>query len=100
MTELKSHLVKYHSPTKWDKAPYATIWRATTDGDDAICIQMSKDIENPNWVPLPDVLVKAFNRFYTDPCFIQECINMYEAQQKQVHDGIDYIDFVKQAFDE
>jgi hypothetical protein len=77
MTEFKSHLVKYSSPTKWDKAPYTTIWRIEGDAD-VILIQMSEDPENPNWVPMADIMVKAFDRFYHDTNFLNECIELYK----------------------
>ena len=81
MKEFKSHLIKYSSPTKWDKAPYATIWRIEEKHADVIFIQMSEDGENPQWVPMAEIMVKAFDRFYHDTNFINECIELYKAQQ-------------------
>jgi hypothetical protein len=79
MNNFKSHLVKYSAPTKWDPAPYTTIWRIKNDADaDLIFMQMSEDWENPNWIPMADIMVKAFNRFYTDATFIDECIALYK----------------------
>jgi len=81
MKDFKSHLVKYSTPTKWDKAPYATIWRVKNDDSDLIFIQMSEDSDNPNWVPIADIMIKSFERFYHDSNFINECIELYKAEQ-------------------
>lgn len=99
MSNSKSHLVKYSAPTQWDIAPYATIWQIKDPLGDDIRIQMSKDIDNPRWVPLPDILVKAFDRFYTDPYFIDECIKMYESQEKGRCD-VEYVEFIKKESSE
>jgi len=88
-------LTKYSAPTKWDKAPYATIWKISHEDGDDIRIQISRDIDNPVWVALPEVLVKAFHRFYSDPSFVDECISMYEDSLAGKESGVDYIEFVK-----
>lgn len=95
MNNSKSHLVKYSAPTQWDKAPYATIWRIKDPSGDDIRIQMSKDIENPIWAPMAIVMVKAFDRFYTDNSFVDECITLYEAEQHQKESNVEYVEFVK-----
>lgn len=95
-----SHLVKHTSPTKWDKASYSTIWRNNDPSKSTIFMQMSKDFDNPNWQPMADVMVKAFDRFYSDPYFVEECIKLYEENVNQEDSRTDYVEFVKKELSE
>lgn len=94
MKKHKPHLAKHTSPTKWDKAPYTTIWRIEDPSQPLIFIQMSQDMENPNWTPMHDVMVKAFDKFYSDQTFVDSCIKLYEAEVQGLKAPFDNIDCV------
>jgi hypothetical protein len=94
-TAPSSHLVKYTMPTKFDKAPYLTIWRVKDQSGDVISIQMSKDMDQPDWRLLPEILVKAFYRFYIDPLFVEEVVKLYEESGDNKKSGIEKIQFIK-----
>jgi hypothetical protein len=97
MRKHKPHMTKHTSPTKWDKAPYTTIWRIEDPSSPMIFIQMSDDIENPNWVPMADIMVKAFDRFYSDESFIEDCIKLYKSEIEGMKNPFECVDFVKRV---
>lgn len=74
------HLIKYSAPTTWDKAPYMTIWRIKDPQGDDIRIQMSQDKSRPCWMPLPEILVRSFDKFYEDNEFVEDVITLYQSE--------------------
>ena len=68
-------LIKYTPPSKYDTAPYATIWQVEkSDKPVDLYVQVSQDELSPNWIPMGDLLILVFkDDIYSDK-FIQECL--------------------------
>lgn len=62
-------------PTRYDCAPYKTICQVKDeDNTVTVFIQLSKEETNPRWVPIGELLYKAFMNNLSDHGFIDECI--------------------------
>ena len=71
-------MVRYTAaPTKYDPAPYATVCAVHLNDDGSIkklYVQISKDEHDPIWVSVEDIVIKAFQPYFENPCFIQDCL--------------------------
>lgn len=77
MIENIPHLVKYTTPTKYDIAPYATAWVLAADNNkDRLWIQTSEDMAWMDWKEMPELMECAFESFYGNKNFIEECLLM------------------------
>ncbi len=72
-------LIRYTAaPTKYDTAPYKTICalHLNDDGSDRrLFIQIAEDENNPNWIPVEELVVQAFKPLFDNPCFLEDCLN-------------------------
>lgn len=76
---VKTQMIRYSHPTKYDLAPYGTMWRAIGDeGRFELYIQVSDDQDNPTWVSIPAFFEKVFIDFTQDPKFMDECLILYK----------------------
>jgi hypothetical protein len=71
-------VMKYSSPTKFDKAPYSTIWRNKFDDHCDAFIQVSEILDEPNWINMGTFLEKAFKEQLESEYFIEECLIKYK----------------------
>lgn len=67
---------RYTNPTKYDVAPYGTICK----NNDSLFIQVSKNTESSNWLPLGEFLLKVFQKSILTNDFIKECLELYEKE--------------------
>lgn len=86
-TKEYAKVVKYVPPTKFEQAPYATLWvQIRDDGQSDIYIQMSEEEAEPNWQKMGWLLEQVFDEFIEDPKFIRECLNAYKEVPKSYVD--------------
>jgi len=71
---------KFRTPTRYDLEPYGTIWQVKIDDMHDSWIQVSKEMENPNWIRLGPFFEKTFDCMLDDETFVKECLNLYENQ--------------------
>ncbi len=70
---------RYSAPTRHEKAPYKTIVRVHNDSEQwNYYIQISRNEEIPNWLPLGKFFEKAFDSYTTNTKFIEECIRLFD----------------------
>ena len=65
---------RYTIPTRYDLAPFGTIYR---NGEDYF-IQLSKDPESSYWITLGVFLEKVLGGSSMTDEFLQECLKLYE----------------------
>jgi hypothetical protein len=69
---------KFTIPTKYDEAPCGYLWKVPNDsGINDIYIQLSADATKPDWQRLGYVIEIAFDGFWDDSDFIDECLRLY-----------------------
>lgn len=78
-------LVKYHNPTRYDHAPYGTLWHVINDalGTDIVdrFIQTSHDEHDPAWHTLAHVLMVAFkDDIDSDDSILEKCLVRFTAK--------------------
>lgn len=66
---------RYSNPTRYDLAPYGSIYKH----DDKLFIQISKDPESSEWLPLGEFFEKIYTSSLNDD-FLKECLNTYESK--------------------
>jgi hypothetical protein len=71
-------LVRYTHPTKFEIAPYGTIWKAMEDDKHMLFIQLGKE-ENVNWVKMGDFLEGIFGKIIGEEEFIEGCLYLFES---------------------
>lgn len=82
--EQKEVLVKYSAPTKLCLLPYGQIWKHLLDDDQyALYIQISKDLEAPQWVKMGDFLEKVYGDLLMDPKFIDNCLKLLQKEDRE-----------------
>ena len=73
----KEILVKYSAPTKLCTFPYGQIWKHLLDNDQyALYIQISTDLEAPQWVKMGEFLEKVYGDLVLDHAFIDNCLKL------------------------
>lgn len=78
--EQTKRTIRYCEPTRLDALPYKTIWAHWATKD--ICeyyMQISEDLNKPQWEPMGNILIKAFRKFIDDDTFVDECLNLYKS---------------------
>lgn len=82
MDNTQNVLTRYTHPTKFDVAPYGTLWKeVNSSGDYSLFIQLGKDISETNavnWVGIGAFLETAFKESLLKPEFINKCLELYE----------------------
>lgn len=73
--------IKYVRPNKFTHEPYGTIHTIKFGDSRERYIQVSKDEDNPNWIPLGTFLEKAFEHQLGDRSFIDETLHLYNEKQ-------------------
>lgn len=72
-------MIRYTAaPTKYDVAPYKAICAVHLNDDGSarrLFIQTSKDEDNPNWIPVEELVIAAFQPLFDNPCFLDECLS-------------------------
>jgi hypothetical protein len=69
-------LIKYTPPSKYEIAPYGTTWQVEkSDKPLDYYIQISKDEQNPCWLPMGDFLVLVNQKHILEEKFINECLS-------------------------
>ena len=77
----KKRLIKYSAPTKFDKAPYLTLWASMKDmGASDLYVQISEDEELPTWIQMGPLLEKAFDEFFENEKFMKSAIELYRSR--------------------
>lgn len=72
-------VMKYSCPTKYDMAPYSTMWRAHKDNDECdVFIQVSEIIQEPTWINIGTFLEKSFEEQLENENFIDDCLKRYK----------------------
>ena len=98
MIENLAHLVKHTSPTRYDTAPYATLWVLHGDkhaNHDRIWLQTSDDMDRMDWQEMPEVLGSVFEQFYSNPRFIDECLMVLREKKEKQRSSVKEIKFVR-----
>ncbi len=76
--------VRYQVMNNKEKAPYATACKVVKgydggpDEEASFYIQISKNEEKPNWIPIGSFLEGAFKDMFEDETFLDECLRLYE----------------------
>jgi len=85
----QSILIRYNNPTKYDLAPYKSIWKVSIDKEKSYYyIQLSEDETISKWMEMGDFLAKAFCAFFGEnhprsEKFIDHCCELYYNQSKE-----------------
>ncbi len=67
-------------PTRYDNAPYRTIYKVKGECDVVHeYIQLNDDETNPQWVSVGDFLYRAFSNKLSNQEFLDECIKNYHS---------------------
>ena len=74
-----NEMLRYAKPTKFDHATFGTVWRILDEHDTYTdtYVQAGKKESEPTWMPMHDVLGKAFQEFIHDPEFMHEVLRLY-----------------------
>jgi hypothetical protein len=75
-------LVRYSPPTRYDVAPRCTICKVM--GDEQIFtlyVQTGDSTDTATWVPMGELLEKAFNSFTLDHEFINACVDLSQSKE-------------------
>jgi hypothetical protein len=71
-------IIRYTTaPTKYDIAPYGTICTLYLNDDGTnsrLYIQTSSEEQDPVWLTLEQVVIQAYKPLFSNPCFIQDCL--------------------------
>lgn len=79
----KKVISRYFAPTRLDHAPVGTIFKLINeDESNKLYIQLSTDIEHPDWQELSRVLEVVFEEEFENEDFINNCIKKYNLIQK------------------
>ena len=69
---------KYFPPTRLDIHKVNTIWKNIETDTPSYYIQMSHDIENPNWISFGALFEKTLTlEFIRDEQFRNKCLKLY-----------------------
>jgi len=68
----------YRRPTKYDAAPYMSIWvHSHESAGNILYIQVSTDKLIADWQRLGDILEKAFEPYVDQEAFLTECLRLF-----------------------
>lgn len=76
MESVLKPVIRYCAPTRYDHAPYMTIWKAQVDEPD-IYIQTADLESEPQWVKIGTLLEVGFQDFISNAEFVNECVRLY-----------------------
>jgi|HubBroStandDraft_5_1064220.scaffolds.fasta_scaffold1743701_1 hypothetical protein len=65
------------APTKYDLAPYGTLCTVYLNDEGTarqLFIQTAQDENDPIWVTVEDIVIKAYRPLFENPCFLQDCL--------------------------
>jgi hypothetical protein len=85
-------LVRHTHPTKFEVAPYGTIWKEIDDENkNVLFIQLGKD-GGVNWVKMGDFLEGIFEGLMGEEEFIEGCMYLHEGkgtrEEKELISGL------------
>ena len=95
MIENLPHLVKHTSPTRYDNAPYATLWVLHGDDQDQAWLQTSQDPDRMDWQEMKDLMGNVFEQFYSNPHFLEECLLVLREKKEKKKSDVKEIKFVR-----
>jgi len=75
-------ITRYNAPSKFVKAPYASIVKVINDTSGEVAtydlfIQVSPDEENPEWLTMGDFLTKVLEFKLHDSHYINELLGLF-----------------------
>ena len=77
-------IVERHTvPTRFDYAPYGTI-TCVKAAHDTYYIQLAEEDDQANWLTLGQVLDIVFQRYYDNPEFVAELLQLYYDDERHV----------------
>jgi len=79
---IMEQLVRYSIPTRYDVAPRCTICKVM--GDDQsyrLYVQISEATDAATWLPMGELLEKAFDSYTQDHEFINACVELINHKQ-------------------
>lgn len=86
------YTLRYSIPGRYDIAPFGTIYRVQA-GEENITemyVQIGEDPNGPNWQRMGVLMELAFKDLLEDPKFIEECLRLYKATNKEYDHNILY----------
>jgi len=72
---------KYNPPTKFEQLPVGTIWIVQGDHPEYF-IQLSYDVEKPQWERLGTFFETIFKEHITNEIFLIECLKLFAENKK------------------
>jgi hypothetical protein len=73
----RSKMIERHAtPTKYERAPFMTIYRVKSDQESQLWIQINQDEQKPSWQRLGSLMEKAFSQFVSDDKFLEMCLRL------------------------
>ncbi len=77
-------ITRFHRPTKFDKAPYGTVYQALVDEDQVIYyLQISAKEDVPTWKLMSEVLIKSFEGLFSSDEFMHMILSLFERAKKK-----------------
>lgn len=69
---------KFSVPTKFDMAPYGTVWKSLGDGENyELWIQACRDQFDPQWIKMGSFLERVYKDKFTDEKWLNEILKLY-----------------------
>ena len=77
--ETKQIVVRYSVPTRYDTAPFGTLYQVHGDDhqDKVLYIQVSHDVDQPEWMRMSDFLEHVFRNEIYDYRFVSALLDMF-----------------------
>lgn len=70
---------RYTSPSRYSKEPYGTIIKVLNeDNEPTLWIQISKDMEHPEWVSAIDLYVRMHKEVFTNEEWVKQLFKEYD----------------------
>ncbi len=73
---------RYRTPSRYDLEPHGSLWWVKIDDSYDIWVQTSKEQQSPLWLRIGPFLEKALTCMLDNQEFIDECLYLYENQEK------------------
>jgi hypothetical protein len=74
---VEEYITKFVAPSQFDREPFGTRWIEVNEGVSKYFIQLSEDINNPEWRSLGSFFECVFADLLEDREFMNECLRLY-----------------------